>query len=271
MRRWRFLPGRGPTLLAALLAAAPALADGAAPLPEDPLGSPFLPVVLGLVLPEGARVRFDDRVKLSFPQIAENQRQFPVLVDARAVPDVKRIIVFADLNPIQAAVTFTPHAAEPFLALRIKLDQRTPVRAAVEVADGTWLLAGGWIDAEGGGCSAPPVSRVAGDWAQNLLQLRGRLWPATGPDGPARLALSIRHPMDTGFVDNIPSYWLEQLRITSGGVAVADLALQASVAEDPAIMIMPRLAPGAGVQIRGRDSGGMEIAADIAAQSMIPR
>lgn len=260
------------TALAGLiLMAAPAAAAPQGALPDDPLQSPFLPTVLQLVLPEGARVRFDDRVKVDFPAIAENQRQFPVQVDARAVAGVKRIIVFADLNPIQKAVEFTPHDAEAFIALRIKLDQRTPVRAAVEVADGSWLLSGGWIDAAGGGCSAPPVSRVKGDWAQSLMQLRGRLWsmPGAGPGAglsrpTARLALAVRHPMDTGFVDNIPGYWLETVALRAGGRLLAQLRLNASVAEDPAIMLMPHVAAGEAVTVDGRDSGGVELAASIA-------
>ncbi len=252
-----------------ILLTAPAAAAPEGVHPDDPLQSPFLPTVLQLVLPEGARVRFDDRVKVQFPAIAENQRQFPVQVDARAVPGVKRIIIFADLNPIQKAVEFAPHAAEAFIAIRIKLDQRTPVRAAVEVADGSWLLAGGWIDAAGGGCSAPPVSRVKGDWAQSLMQLRGRLWTTPGQK-VARLALAVRHPMDTGFVDNVPSYWLESLQLRADGRLLADLALNASVAEDPAIMLMPHLLDGDSVTVRGRDSGGVELAGRVAGQSAIP-
>ena len=250
-----------------LIAAAPVAAAPDGVHPDDPLESPFLPTVLQLVLPEGARVRFDDRVKVTFPAIAENQRQFPVQVDARDVPGARRIIVFADLNPIQKAVDFTPAAAAPFIALRIKLDQRTPVRAAVEVADGSWLLSGGWIDAAGGGCSAPPVSRVKGDWAQHLLALKGRLWDR--PDG-LRLAISVRHPMDTGLVDNIPSYWLETLTVSAGGQVVGRLELQASVAEDPAIMLLPRPAGAGPITVKARDSGGMEVTSQVARQSAIP-
>lgn len=255
--------------VALALAAVPAAAQYPDQLPDDPLQSSVLGIVLQLVLPEGARVRFDDRVKVTIPEIAEDQRQFPVQVDARGVPDVRRIIVFADLNPIQKAVEYTPHDAEAFISVRIKLDQRTPVRAAVQVADGTWLLAGQWIDAAGGGCSAPPVSRVAGDWARALMQVRGRLWAS--PDAAeARVALSVRHPMDTGFVDNIAAYWLEQVTIRAGGRLLGELALNASVAENPAIMLMPRLRAGEHVDVAGRDSGGVELAARIAGQSANP-
>jgi sulfur-oxidizing protein SoxY len=250
-----------------ILMAAPAVAAPEGARADDPLRSPFLPTVLQLVLPEGAKVRFDDRVKVSFPAIAENQRQFPVQVDARAVPGVQRIIVFADLNPIQRAVTFTPVAAEPFIALRMKLDQRTPVRAAVQVADGSWLLAGDWIDAAGGGCSAPPASRVKGDWAQHLMAMQARLWHR--PDG-ARLAISVRHPMDTGFVDNIPSYWLETLTVSAGGQTIGAVEMQASVAEDPAIMLMPRVPADAVITLDARDSGGLETRIAVAGQGIGP-
>jgi sulfur-oxidizing protein SoxY len=262
MRWWLALTGLA--LVASPLAAMPA--DG---LPGDPLQSANLAAVLQLVLPEGAHVRFDDRVRVRFPKIAENQRQFPVQVDARGIAGVRRIIIFADLNPIQQAVSFTPDAAEPFIAIRIKLDQRTPVRAAVEVADGEWLLAGGWVDAAGGGCSAPPVSRVKGDWAQALMQLSGRLWAMPGQPA-ARLAVAVRHPMDTGFVDNIPSYWLESLVVSAAGRPLARLALNASVAEDPSIMLMPHLPAGVPVTVTARDTGGIERVATIGGQSPVP-
>lgn len=239
--------------LLAALTAGPALA---APLPADPLDSPFFETVVQLVLGEDARVSFDDRVKVSFPAIAENQREFPVAVDARAVPGVQRIVIFADLNPIQKAIEFRPVAAEPWVATRIKLDQRTPVRAAVQVADGTWLVSGGWIDAAGGGCSAPPVGRVKGDWAQHLGQARGRVWQQ---GGETRLMLAFRHPMDTGFVDNIPAYHLETLTLTgAGGRLLAEVEMQASVGEDPVITLLPHARPAEPIAFAARDTGGVE-------------
>ena len=61
----------------------------------------------------------DPRVKVDFPKIAENQRSFPVQVDARGIPDVMRIVIFADMNPIQQSIDFTLANAEPFIATRI--------------------------------------------------------------------------------------------------------------------------------------------------------
>ncbi|MBS0475593.1 MAG: quinoprotein dehydrogenase-associated SoxYZ-like carrier, partial [Proteobacteria bacterium] len=190
----------------ALLAGRPALADA----PADPLASPLWSAYAASVLGH-APVVFDPLVKLDLPLVTENQHEFPVTVDARALGHVERIVVFSDLNPIPVAIDYRPVKALAFVALRIKLDQKTPVRAAVLTRDGTWHLAGQWVDAAGGGCSAPPVSRVRGDWADHLGELRGALWREADA---TRLRFALRHPMDTGFVDNVPAYNLERVTVT---------------------------------------------------------
>ena len=238
----------------AMIAAGPAQAA----LPADPLGSPMWQR-LGQTLFGDAPVRFDPRVRVIFPGIAENQRQFPVAIDARGIAGVKRILVFADLNPIPLAVDYTLDAAQPYFSTRIKLDQRTPVRGAVQLADGSWLVSGGWIDAAGGGCSLPPISRVKGDWAQHLGEVRGvARWAAGG----MRVRLAFRHPMDTGLIDNIPTYNLEEVALTGAeGRRFGDLRIEASVAEDPEFTVIVDALPNEQVVMAGRDSNGIEYAA----------
>ena len=244
----RFLRFAGA--LSLMLAPVGALAS----LPSDPLESPMWQR-LGGALFGNDFVRFDDRVKVTFPSIAENQRSFPVSVDARGIAKVKRIIVFADLNPIPLAIDYTPQAAQPYLATRIKLDQRTPVRGAVQLEDGSWLVSGGWIDAAGGGCSAPPLSRVKGDWAEHLGEVRGVA--LHGREG-TRVRLAFRHPMDTGFVANIPTYNLEEVTLTgSGGQSFGTMRIEASVAEDPTITVIANARAGEKIVLRGSDTNGI--------------
>lgn len=245
--------------LRALLVALAMMVSGMAhaALPRDPLGSPMwerlAPTFFGT-----DKVTFDPRVKVTFPSIAEDQHQFPVTVDARGVKGVKRILLFADLNPIPLAIDYTPSDAQSYLSTRIKLDQRTPVRGAVQLADGSWLVSGGWIDAAGGGCSAPPVSRVKGDWAQHLGEVRG-LALLTG--GGVRVRLAFRHPMDTGFVANIPTYNLEHVVLTgAGGRQYGTMAIEASVAEDPEITVITNAGAGETITLAGRDTNGIEYA-----------
>lgn len=244
--------------IAALLmpGSAPALAT-----PADPLGSPMWEHHAARLFGKDAVV-FDDRVTVRIPEIAENQRVFPVTVDARALPAVRRIVLFADLNPIPVAVDYAPTEAEPFLATRIKLDQRTPVRAAVQTEDGTWHIGGSWIDAAGGGCSAPPVSRVKGDWADHLGEVRAGQWSEKA--GETRLRMTFRHPMDTGLVENIPAYNIERLTIRdAAGKPLGNMQIFGSVAEDPAFTVVVK-ATGT-ISFEARDSAGLQFPGKVAA------
>jgi len=248
---------RFASCLAAVLATIAAVPAHAA-LPADPLGSPMWQR-LGKTLFGDAPVRFDPRVRVIFPDIAENQRQFPVAIDARGIAGVKRILLFADLNPIPLAVDYTLDAAQPYFSTRIKLDQRTPVRGAVQLADGSWLVSGGWIDAAGGGCSLPPISRVKGDWAEHLGEVRG---VARWGTGGMRIRLAFRHPMDTGLIDNIPAYNLEEVALTGGeGRRFGDLRIEASVAEDPEFTMIVDASQNEEVVMAGRDTNGIDYTA----------
>lgn len=245
-------------MIAALLvtASAPALAA-----PADPLHSPMWEHHAARLFGKDA-VAFDQRVAVRIPEIAENQRVFPVTVDARALPHVRRIVLFADLNPIPVAVDYAPTGAEPFLATRIKLDQRTPVRAAVQTEDGTWHVGGSWIDAAGGGCSAPPVSRVKGDWADHLGEVRAGQWPEKA--GETRLRMTFRHPMDTGLVENIPAYNIERLTLRDGsGRSLGEMQIFGSVAEDPAFTLVVK-ATGA-ISFEARDTAGLRFPGKVGA------
>lgn len=251
-------------LLLALAVAQPAFAAA----PKDPFDSPTWEALHETLLGGGA-VRFDPRVRVSVPMLTENQRSFPVTVDARGVGAVRRIVLFADLNPIAEALSFEPLEAEAYIATRIKLDQATPVRAAVQLTDGSWLVNGTQVDAAGGGCSLPPLSRARGDWATSLGQVRGRVWR----DGTsARVRLAFRHPMDTGFVANIAAFHLETVDVKGAdGRVLGRVALKASVAEDPTLTLIARVRPGdRAIQVSSRDTNGNRSGATLVIANSLP-
>ncbi|AOF98523.1 quinoprotein dehydrogenase-associated SoxYZ-like carrier [Sphingobium sp. RAC03] len=227
----------------------------AAKVPADPLQSPVWKAI-GETFFGDDPVRFDPRVRVMMPQIAENQRSFPVSVDARGILGVKRILIVADLNPIPLAVDYELADAAPYLTTNIKLDQRTPVRGAVQLEDGSWLVGGAWVDAAGGGCSMPPLSRARGDWSQHLGEIRGGAWRTSSG---ARVRLVMRHPMDTGFVANIPTYHIESLLLTDAdGAKFGRIAIEASVAEDPEITVIVGSSRSTRLVVTGRDTNGIE-------------
>lgn len=241
---------------AALAATVPAPAMAGTP-PADPLNSPMWLYEAGHLF-GSSPVVFDSAVVVEMPMLAEDQHVFPVTVDARALTDVRRILIFADLDPIPVAIDYRPEHAAAYVATRIKLDQRTPVRAAVLTADGTWHVAGKWVDAAGGGCSTPPRGRVKGDWAEHLGEMRGEAWRERDE---TRLRFTVRHPMDTGLVENIPAYNLDAMTVRdAGGTELARMTIWGSVSEDPAftLLVDPGV-PGA-VHVALHDTNGREFA-----------
>ena len=65
--------------------------------------------------------------------------------------------------------------------------------------------------------------------------------------------------MDTGLVDNIAVYHIEDLKLTgSDGRTLGTLKMQAAVSEDPVIGLMPRTRAGEAIRFAGRDTNGVE-------------
>lgn len=240
-------------LCAALAAGTPSVRAGDG---EDPLRSVMWPDLSRRYFGD-ARVEFDERVKVVVPGTAENQAQVPITADARVLGPVEKLIVFADLNPIPFVLALYPDAAAAYVSVRIKVEQATPVRSAALTADGVWHVGGTFLDAAGGGCSAPTMARQDADWSQTLGQARGRLWREA--DGTTRARFRIRHPMDTGLAkDNAPAYYIERIEMRSAsGQSLARLELSEPVSEDPTLTLIARLANGErGVDVEGRDNNG---------------
>jgi len=222
----------------------------------DPLNSPMWEEMRTQFFGEG-RYKFDARVKVSVPSVVENQAQVPVTVDARELPDVRKVVVFADLNPVQHALTLTPHDAAPYVAFRMKVEQATPVRAAALTGDGVWHVGGQYLEAAGGGCSSPAMARNKPDWSLTVGNTRGRAWRQA--DGMSRLRMTIKHPMDTGLTrDNIPAFFIEQLRVRStSGKFLATIEMREPVSEDPTLTMLVRQPLGEKlIGVEGRDIGG---------------
>lgn len=214
-RRW----GRGVRLCQAYLAylTLAGLCLGALPSraaePADPLASPSWPEVRRKIA-GSAPVHFDPRVQVLAPEKAEDSLNVPVTVQIRELPDIRRVVVVADLNPILKVLEFEPLKAVPRLSFRFKLQQGSPVRALVLAGDGAWYAGGVWIDATGGGCTAPSVGRSTGTWAETLNQVDSRRWPRS--EGQ-RIKFRIMHPMDTGLAPGIPAFYLERLALRDAG------------------------------------------------------
>lgn len=223
-----------------------------AALPADPLESPQWETMYKLFMKEGPVV-FDDRVKILAPDSAEDSMAVPVMVDADAIDDVREVVVVADLNPLPKVLDFTPSGAAVRLGFKVKIQQSTPIRAAVRTGDGVWHVGGVWLEAAGGGCTAPSLGSGLADWSERLGEVSARLWPRE--DGSQRLRFAVMHPMDTGLAPGIPVFHIEDIVLSDAeGRELMRIRPAEPVSENPLFSVdLPK--PGA-VRISGRDNNG---------------
>lgn len=140
---------------------------------QDPLESPMWDYLRNIFLGEQP-YQFDPQVQVQVPPFAEDPTQVPITVDASALAgQIDRIVVWADLNPIQHVYTYHPiKGVAPRVSLRIKVQQGTPVRAAVLTRAGIWHVGGSYLNAAGGGCTTPSLGNASPYWESHLGKLR---------------------------------------------------------------------------------------------------
>ncbi|PCH83335.1 MAG: quinoprotein dehydrogenase-associated SoxYZ-like carrier [Piscirickettsiaceae bacterium] len=203
-------------------------------LVKDPLGSVQWDDMYRAFL-NGHPAVFDNKVKLIAPSFAEDPMNVPVTVDARGLSDIKQIVIFADFNPIPLIARFYPTNAEPLLSFRFKIQQASPVRAAVLTGDGQWHVAGSWVNSAGGGCTAASTGRLVGNWMDYLGEVYGKRWTANNSN---RIRFLIKHPMDTGLASGIPEFYIEHLNFTNeSGDILAHLELFEPINENPVLSL----------------------------------
>mgnify|MGYP001941553902 CR=1 FL=1 len=223
---------------------------------DDPLYSPMWDYMRKIFIGEDPFV-FDDKIVVDVPAFAEDPTQAPVTVDASAYSgQIQKIIAWADLNPIQHIFTYYPHPdVIPRISLRIKVQQGTAVRAAVQTRDGVWHVGGKYLDAAGGGCTTPSLGNANPYWESHLGEMQTRLFER-GESG--RYKLKVIHPMDTGLADGIPEFYIQQVVLRNeAGDDLARLELSQPVSENPVISFDVRV-PDQKHIIWMRDNGGNE-------------
>lgn len=228
---------------------------------DDPLQSPQWTDIKERYLGT-AKVVFDPRVVVSGPKIAEDSMNVPVGIKITGLSDVRRVLVIADLNPIVKVLEFSANGALPSVHFRMKLQQGSPVRAMAQTADGVWHVGGIWIDASGGGCTAPSVGRSSANWTETLGQVQSRVWQG---ENQSRVKLSIMHPMDTGLAPGIPAFYIERLSLQdASGKEWMTLDTFEPVSENPVFSFDFPGQPPTGLTLVCRDNNGNRINAKVA-------
>ena len=221
-------------------------------IPKDPLDSPLWDATVTNYLSKYPIV-FDNSIVVGLPPITEDQQQVPIMVDASRLGSVDEVVVIADLSPFPLTLKVRPRQAPAVFALRMRIEQGTAIRAAVR-KDGQWHVGARYLDAAGGGCSAPPAVEARIDW-DNIGQMRAQLWREAGDQ--MRMRLRITHPMDTG-LHKEPAFFIQEVHFADAdGQPLADMEVHEPVAANPTFTMQfadPRR--GDHIAVMARDNSG---------------
>lgn len=213
---------------------------------------------------KGGKVVFDDRIKVTGPDFAEDAMNVPVQFDATKLEKVgggiEQIVVLVDRNPIKKVLTFEPNKVKAILSFRFKLEQSSPVRVAVQTKDKVWRVGSTWVEASGGGCTVNGASRNDGSWSKTLNQVSTRYFMSKNGDN-IRLRTRVMHPMDTGLVAGVPAFHLEDLvLLDSQDKTWMRLQTFEPVSENPLFSFdLPSNAPVDRLRLVGRDNNGNKL------------
>ncbi len=190
-----------------------------------------------------AIIESEEIIQLDAPDRAEDAAIVPLRINAK-IPQtddryVKTITLIIDKNPAPLAgrFMFTPSSGRADLALRVRVNEYTPIRAIAETSDGKLYMSRRFVKASGG-CSAP-----IGTDLDAAMQRLGKIKVRIHDDGklgtPLLTQLGVSHPNITGMqMDQLtrmysPAHFVKSIRVTFAGELVLSAETDISVSENP--------------------------------------
>lgn len=184
-------------------------------------------------------------IDIKAPYTAEDATVVPISIHTGIAqqPDnyIKKIHVYVDKNPVPLVgiFEFTPASGRADLAMRIRVDDFSYVRAIAEMNNGDLYMAKSFVRAKGA-CSAPPPASM-----EESRKLLGTMKMNTVGDvvlgKPNLLQLMIRHPNITGMAPlkigshiRPPAHFVNTVEVEYNGQLIMKAQLTFSVSMDPA-------------------------------------
>ncbi len=186
-----------------------------------------------------------DILDIKAPYSAEDATVVPISIHTK-IPQteeryIKKIHVFVDKNPLPLVgiFEFSPKAGKADLAMRIRVDDFSYVRAIAELNNGELYMSKSFVRAKGA-CSAPPPASME-DSKKLLGQMKMRTIGELELGKPNLMQLMIRHPNITGMAPLKigsrvipPPHFVKEIEVDYNGETLLKAQLTFSVSMDPA-------------------------------------
>jgi sulfur-oxidizing protein SoxY len=183
-------------------------------------------------------------VEITGPYRAEDPALVPIQITSK-IPQtrdryVKNITLIIDQNPVpfSASFDFTPDSGKADLAMRVRVNAYTNVRAVAETNDGKLYMSKAFIKASGG-CSAP----IGTDIEAAMARMGKMKFKFDGDKAtlqqPNPVQLLISHPNITGLqMDQIsrlikPAHFVDEVKVSFDSKPVLTAKTDIAISADP--------------------------------------
>ncbi|AAU90464.1 MULTISPECIES: quinoprotein dehydrogenase-associated SoxYZ-like carrier [Methylococcus] len=183
-------------------------------------------------------------IELTAPYRAEDPALVPIQITGKipqtAEKYIRRITLIIDNNPVPFAASFdlTPASGKADLAMRVRVNSYTHVRAIAETSDGKLYMSKAFVKASGG-CSAPLGADLDAAMAR-LGKMKFRMDGDKAVLGqPNAVQLLVSHPNITGLqMDQIsrlikPAHYVEEVKVSFDGTPVLTARTDIAISADP--------------------------------------
>lgn len=198
---------------------------------NNPVASPTFDDILKEIINNEKYIFDDKNIKIKVPTFADNPIQVPIFVDAKAIKNAKRLIIFADLNPIPKIIDMDLKNLLALISLNIKVAQETPIRALVLDENNLWHIGSNNIKSFGGGCSVSSVNSSNTDFEKLLGKIKSEVFEVE--KDTYRIKSSIFHPMETGLIFGNPEFYINKIVLKDNTNILSSMNLFSAISENP--------------------------------------
>jgi sulfur-oxidizing protein SoxY len=185
----------------------------------------------------------NDIIEIEAPYRAEDPALVPIKIVSK-IPQakdsyIKKILVLVDKNPYPyvGEFEFTPDSGKADLAMRIRVNTYSNIRAVAEMNDGRLVMTKKFVKASGG-CSAP-IGADLDAAMQRLGKMKFRLDDAVKIGSPNLAQLLISHPNITGMqMDQVTrfvkkSHFVKEVRVSFNDKPILTAKTDIAISADP--------------------------------------
>jgi sulfur-oxidizing protein SoxY len=182
-------------------------------------------------------------IEIEAPYRAEDPALVPIKITSK-IPQsnekyIKKIMLFVDKNPypFSGEFEFTPQSGKADIALRIRVNTYSYIRAVAEMNDGKLYMAKKFVKASGG-CSAP-IGADLDAAMKRLGKMKFKLDDNIKTGKPALTQLLISHPNITGMqMDQVTrfirkSHFIEKVNVTYNNKPILTAKTDIAISADP--------------------------------------